>query len=69
MRIKWPEAWLAGWVNDPLLIGDLDDDALTELDRERGAIRQIRDVHRAHVERARSYATGLADETSFLSEE
>ena len=67
VKARW--AWLARYVNDPLLIGDLDDDALTELDRERGAVRQIRDVHRAHVERARSYATGLADEASFLSEE
>ena len=56
-------------MTDPLLISDFDDHALTELDRERGAVRQIRDVHRLHIERARSYATGLADEASFLSEE
>lgn len=62
-------AWLAGEVNDPLLLGDLGQEALTELDRERGAVRQIRDVHRLHIERARSYATGLADEASFLSQD
>ena len=56
-------------MNDPLLISDLDDYALSELDRERGAVRQIVDAHRMHVERARAYATGLADEASNLSEE
>ena len=54
---------------DPLAISDFDSDELTELDRERGAVRQIRDVHRLHIDRARSYATGLADEASLLSEE
>lgn len=40
-----------------------------ELDRERAAVARIQAAHRAHVESARRYATGLADEASNLSEE
>ena len=56
-------------MNDPLLVDDLDSNALSELERERVTVHEIQDVHRLHVERARSYATGLADEASFLSED
>ena len=40
-----------------------------ELELERSAVAQIQKAHRAHVDAARRYATGLADEASFLSEE
>ena len=40
-----------------------------ELAREREAVRRIRQAHIDHIESARRYATGLADEASFLSEE
>ncbi len=43
--------------------------SVDELAREKGAVNRIQDAHRAHVESARRYATGLADEASFLSEE
>lgn len=43
--------------------------SLDELSRERDAVNRIQEAHRAHVESARRYATGLADEASFLSEE
>lgn len=60
---------MSGGVSDPLPLSDLDPVALTELDRERVAVRRIVDAHHAHVEAARSYATGLAKEATFLSEE
>ena len=40
-----------------------------ELELERAAVKRIQAAHRAHIESARRYATGLADEASFLSEE
>ena len=40
-----------------------------ELAREREAVGRIRQAHIDHIESARRYATGLADEASFLSEE
>lgn len=40
-----------------------------ELVREQAAVARIRQAHLDHIESARSYATGLADEASFLSEE
>lgn len=40
-----------------------------ELAREQAAVARIRQAHLDHIESARSYATGLADEASFLSEE
>ena len=40
-----------------------------ELERERVAVKRIQAAHQAHIESARRYATGLADEASFLSEE
>ncbi len=43
--------------------------SLDELARERLAVARIREAHLAHIESARRYATGLADEASFLSEE
>lgn len=44
-------------------------ESVDELERERTAVLAIQDAHRAHIEAARRYATGLADEASFLSEE
>lgn len=49
---------------EPMPVASLD-----ELGREREAVDRIQEVHRAHVASARRYATGLADEASFLSEE
>lgn len=40
-----------------------------ELELERAAVARIQAAHRAHIASARRYATGLADEASFLSEE
>ena len=40
-----------------------------ELQLEQAAVARIEAAHHAHVESARRYATGLADEASFLSEE
>ena len=40
-----------------------------ELERERVAVKRIQAAHQAHIDSARRYATGLADEASFLSEE
>jgi len=64
---KWGFCWFAGGVDsnsEPHLVDQLD-----ELGRERAAVARIQEAHRAHVESARRYATGLADEASFLSEE
>jgi len=44
-------------------------ESVDELTRERAAVARIQDAHRTHIESARRYATGLADEASFLSEE
>lgn len=43
--------------------------SLDELAREQAAVSRIQEAHRAHIDAARRYATGLADEASFLSEE
>lgn len=40
-----------------------------ELQLEQQAVERIQAAHHAHLESARRYATGLADEASFLSEE
>ncbi len=40
-----------------------------ELERERAAVERIQQAHQDHIDAARRYATGLADEASFLSEE
>lgn len=40
-----------------------------ELAREQAAVLRIQDAHRAHIDAARRYATGLATEASNLSEE
>ncbi len=40
-----------------------------ELAREQVAVERIQQAHLDHIESARRYATGLADEASFLSEE
>lgn len=40
-----------------------------ELELEQAAVARIERVHRSHVDSARRYAAGLADEASFLSEE
>ncbi len=40
-----------------------------ELAREQAAVARIQQAHLDHIESARRYATGLADEASFLSEE
>ena len=45
------------------------DVAPDELQLEQAAVARIEAAHHAHVESARRYATGLADEASFLSEE
>ena len=45
------------------------DSSADELELERSAVAQIQKVHRSHIDAARRYATGLADEASFLSEE
>ena len=42
---------------------------LDELAREQAAVERIQQAHIDHIESARRYATGLADEASFLSEE
>lgn len=44
-------------------------ESVDELERERMTVLAIQDAHRAHIDAARRYATGLADEASFLSEE
>lgn len=62
-----PESWLAGGVTDPLASVEFAG-AETELERERLAVKRIVAAHRAHVDAARRYAAGLADEASFLSE-
>lgn len=46
-----------------------EDPAPDELAREKAAVARIDEAHRAHISSARRYATGLADEASFLSEE
>ena len=58
--------WFPGGVTDAAVEPDVAPD---ELDVERAAVARIQAAHRAHVESARRYATGLADEASFLSEE
>ncbi len=45
------------------------DAAPDELELERAAVTRIQAAHIAHIESARRYATGLADEASLLSEE
>ena len=47
----------------------MDDDTTNELEAERSAVQRISTSHRAHVDASRRYATGLADEAVFLSEE
>lgn len=54
---------------NPLADVNADVDSLDELAREREAVRRIQQAHVDHIDSARRYATGLADEASFLSEE
>lgn len=54
---------------DPIVQVNREVDSLAELERERVAVERIRQAHLDHIESARRYATGLADEASFLSEE
>ena len=61
-----PRTWLAGVVQDPAV--DTADPS-DELELERAAVHRISASHRAHVDASRRYATGLADEAVFLSEE
>lgn len=59
--------WFAGGVDpfpEPPAVASLD-----ELAREQAAVLRIQEAHRSHIEAARRYATGLADEASNLSEE
>jgi len=63
---KWALRWFAREVTNALAEAA---DAPDELERERQAVARIQKAHRDHVETARRYATGLADEASNLSEE
>lgn len=45
------------------------EDFVAELALERDVVARIADAHAAHVRSARRYATGMAEEASFLSEE
>ena len=60
--------WFARGVINPLA-ESADVASEDELARERAAVQRIQQAHLDHIESARSYATGLADEASFLSEE
>lgn len=54
---------------EPIVDVNSEVDSSLELERERAAVERIRQAHLDHIESARRYATGLADEASFLSEE
>ena len=66
---KTGERWFPRGVDQPLGDATRDVGSANELAREQAAVKRIQQAHLDHVESARRYATGLANEASFLSEE